>query len=313
MRNIPCKPSILTALVGALLVWPGSGRGDTAFVSYSPGSIERFDLATGADLGTFASGLGDPRGLAFDAAGNLFVANNVSGTIQKFAPDGSSSIFASGLTYPYGLAFDSAGNLYTTDGDKIRKFTTGGASSVFATGISWLGTPSAPRGLAFDAAGNLYMADEYYGCIDKFTPGGVGSILGYHPYLVGVAVDNAGNVYGSSLYASAVVRFTADGTKSFFAWTDLNNPAGMAFDTSGNLYVTDSVGVKIEKFTPAGAASVFITGQLFPFGIAIQIPEPTISAFAGLSLLSLVLRSACQRRPQPACGILVSPKHLTLS
>ena len=66
---------------------------------------------------TFASGLNDPSGLAFDSAGNLFVADAVSGAVYKFTPAGVRTTFASGLSYPNGLAFDRAGNLFVAAGD----------------------------------------------------------------------------------------------------------------------------------------------------------------------------------------------------
>ena len=48
-------------------------------------------------MGTvFAStGLNGPVGLAFDASGNLFVANSGDNTIEKFAPNGVGTVFAS--------------------------------------------------------------------------------------------------------------------------------------------------------------------------------------------------------------------------
>ena len=49
-------------------------------------------------------------------AQNLFVSDNSSGNIYKFRPDGTRSTFASGLSYPQGLAFDSAGDLFVADG-----------------------------------------------------------------------------------------------------------------------------------------------------------------------------------------------------
>ncbi len=87
-------------------------------------------------------------GLAFDAAGNLFVSNYDDNSIQKFTSGGVSSVFATGLNGPLGLAFDSAGNLYAANygngtGNTIVRFTPDGVGSVFAT------TSSAPAELAF--------------------------------------------------------------------------------------------------------------------------------------------------------------------
>jgi NHL repeat len=59
---------------------------------------------SGVALGTFASGLNDPYGIAFDRQGNLYVADYGSGTIRKFSPSGSDlGVFASGLVGPRDL------------------------------------------------------------------------------------------------------------------------------------------------------------------------------------------------------------------
>jgi glucose/arabinose dehydrogenase len=62
-------------------------------------------------------------------------------TILKFTPNGMESAFATGLINPRGLAFDSSGNLFVAeanaipDGD-ILKFPGGeGAPTVFASGF----------------------------------------------------------------------------------------------------------------------------------------------------------------------------------
>lgn len=53
---------------------------------------------------TFASGLDNPAGIAFDACGNLYVANSPSGgvgtTRTKVTPDGTASVFVTGLEEP---------------------------------------------------------------------------------------------------------------------------------------------------------------------------------------------------------------------
>ena len=68
-----------------------------------------------------SSGLDDPDGLAFDAAGNLYVANDGNNTISKVTPAGAVSTFvSSGLDDPDGLAFDAAGNLYVANDGNTR-------------------------------------------------------------------------------------------------------------------------------------------------------------------------------------------------
>ena len=62
-------------------------------------------------------------GLAFDAAGNLYVGDS-SSNVYKFTPSGVRTTFATvpagGL--PLGLAFDAAGNLYVSDSFNSKIF-----------------------------------------------------------------------------------------------------------------------------------------------------------------------------------------------
>ncbi len=131
---------------------------------YSKDVIEKF---TSGGVGSVFAHASGPSSLAFDSAGNLY-AICAFGSIEKFAPNGVSSVFASGYG---GLAFDSAGNLFTTNGGyEIVKYTPSGVGSLFADTGNYQ-----PTGLAFDSGGNLYAAMSNYSTIEKFTPGGVGS------------------------------------------------------------------------------------------------------------------------------------------
>ena len=112
---------------------------------------------------TFASGLNRPGGMAFDGAGNLFVADNSlgNGNIYKYKPDGSRVTFAlldSGER-PVDLAFDSMGNLYMADlGGKIYKYDLSGV--LRRHGWTIFGSvPNSAQSLAFDSAGNLFVVD----------------------------------------------------------------------------------------------------------------------------------------------------------
>jgi hypothetical protein len=89
--------------------------------------------------------------------------DNGGGFIYKYTSTGVQSIFASGLSQPRGVAFGNFGNLFvateTCDNTNtcqgaIVKITPGGAQSTFAT-LSQQNFQ--PEGVAFDAAGNLFV------------------------------------------------------------------------------------------------------------------------------------------------------------
>jgi len=104
----------------------------------------------------FASGLSNPKGLAFDSAGNLYVAVPSRNVILKFAPDGRQTTFASGISKPHRLAFDAFGNLFVTDptANSIFEISPSGVVSTLATNTS---TTQHLNDLAFDSNGNLFV------------------------------------------------------------------------------------------------------------------------------------------------------------
>jgi hypothetical protein len=64
-----------------------------------------FRFSSSGVRATFATGLKMPRGLVFDNAGNLFVAEwpfDVAGSIVKIAADGTLTVFASDIGPPEG-------------------------------------------------------------------------------------------------------------------------------------------------------------------------------------------------------------------
>src|SRR5947207_3053067 len=97
-------------------------------------------------MSTFiSSGLFLPKDLAFDGFGNLYEADAGSGSVFKFAPNGTQTTFKAGLNAPQSLAFDRNGNLFVGECPTcdIVKITSAGTQSVFAS-------PPAVGGLAFE-------------------------------------------------------------------------------------------------------------------------------------------------------------------
>lgn len=202
----------------------------------------------------------DPRGLALDAAGNLFIADagnqvirkvNTSGIISTvagnntsgFSGDGSAATTAQ-LNNPQDVAFDAAGNMYISDNlnHRIRKVTTTGTISTFAgTGsLGFSGDGGAataarlkyPYGLQIDAYDNMYIADGGNNRIRKIKPSGIIS-----------------TVAGTSSFG-----FSGDGGPATAA--QLNSPGATSKDASGNLYISDELNYRIRKVT----ASLTVSG-----------------------------------------------------
>jgi hypothetical protein len=101
--------------------------------------------------------LGNPQGLAFDSAGNLYAANQGGNNIDKFTPAGVGSVFnvSGNLADPKGVAFDSGGNLYSPNNFGVEKFTPSGIGSSFSSsgGQYFIAIVPEPPTLALVAVG----------------------------------------------------------------------------------------------------------------------------------------------------------------
>jgi DNA-binding beta-propeller fold protein YncE len=232
---------------------------------------------------TYASGLDNPRGLAFDSIGNLFAttiheADNIGiGRVLKFNLRNHVSTVGSAANFTFeGLAVDIAGNVYVMADDNnspvgagtIFKFTPSGERIIFGS------IPGQGWGLAFDSAGYyLYAADGGDQTIYKFAPDGTRTVFAgankFAPgaYPIGLAFDSSGNLFVSTECfcdpgSDTILKFTA-GVPSTFAM-GLTFPRGLAFDSSGNLFVAEANAIPdgdILKFPPGGGShTVFASG-----------------------------------------------------
>jgi hypothetical protein len=97
------------------------------------------------------------------------------------------------LDQPNGVAYDAAGNFYIADTDNfvIREVNLAGITTVVAgtgeQGFGGDGGPAtsalldSPEGIAFDAAGNLYIADSGNHRIREVTAGVIATLAGPGP------------------------------------------------------------------------------------------------------------------------------------
>jgi uncharacterized repeat protein (TIGR02543 family) len=184
-----------------------------------------------------------PRGLAFEKAGNLYVADSgnhrvrrigTDGYIKTVAGDGSAETDGTGaataasLHEPVGVAVDDSGNLYISErlGHVIRKVGTDGfISTVAGTGAA--GAPSSASGVATSqklnqpqgilwTSNGLLIADSGNNLIRRlFADGNIATIAGTRTAL-----------------------YTGDGGPAISA--TLHTPTAVATDSGGNVYVADS-------------------------------------------------------------------------
>ena len=210
--------------------------GDSPIQVYSSGGF-------GGDGGPATNALlNHPGGIAFDSAGNLYIADSennrirkvdVNGVITTVAGGGTSGLGDGGpatkaeLFIPSDVALDAAGNLYIADsynGGRIRRVDVSGViTTVAGGGTSGLGDGGpatnaglGPAGVALDAAGNLYIADLGNDRIRK--------------------VDVAGII--TTIAGNGTLGFSGDGGPAISA--ELNLPFGVATDAAGNVYIADA-------------------------------------------------------------------------
>jgi sugar lactone lactonase YvrE len=300
---------VVIIVIGAFTA--AHARADVLYAAnYGNNTVEQFTSAGAGSTRIGSAGqLVTPTALAFDAAGNLYVASTNSSSIRKYAPGDSVGTFFGphdgSLGAPTGLAFDASGNLFVASGgfDSIEKITPAGVSSVFARN----GVLVNPYALAFDASGNLYVADNGDNSIERFTPAGVPSLVANASAGLSdptaLAFDAAGNLYVANHNNNAIIKLTPGGSASPFA-TIAFDPEGLAFDSTGDLYVASSGNNVIDRITPDGAGSPIVyhpppVPQSVPRGLAfttdsgvplaLPVPEPatllTLAAFAGPALL----------------------------
>jgi len=131
--------------------------GNLYVTCFESNTIHRYSK-DGLSLGVFVSeGLSQPEGIAFDATGNLYVANYDSpGNIMHYDSEGiSMGAFATNLAGIREIAFDSQGNLYAIQQDtqQIYKISPDGGTPTTFT----LAGP-VPYGIEIDESDHLYVS-----------------------------------------------------------------------------------------------------------------------------------------------------------
>jgi sugar lactone lactonase YvrE len=232
----------------------------------------------------------DPVGMAVDANGDIFFADEGANVVYEVTPNGAISIVAgiynsngySGdngpatsarLSDPLAVAVDSAGNLYIADTGNalIRKVNTSGVISTFAGmhggfgsagdgGPATSATLSYPAGVAVDPFGNVYLSDDDLCIVRKVNTAGVISTI-------------AGNANQSNLCSDY------KGDDGPAAQADLYDPGLLHTDAAGNLYIAD--GTAVRKIDTSGIIRDVAGTEVMQYNNAADPTGPATGALIG--------------------------------
>ncbi len=236
----------LRALTGILVIGLVAGGFSALAQSAPPNNVQ----ATAAALAA-------PAQIAYDAAGNLYIAdlnNNVirkvdlAGIVTTVAGDGEQGFAGDGgpassaqLDSPAGVAVNAAGDIYIADthNQRIRKVSGGTITTIAGTGIAGFSGDSGvaasaqlsnPSALALDSSGNLFIADTGNHRIRKISGTTITTVAG-----------------------NGEQAFSGDGALATAAGID--SPNGVAIDAAGKIYIGDTRNQRVRVVDATGVIS----------------------------------------------------------
>jgi len=235
-----------------------------------------------------------PRGIAVDRFGQIYVADGGNRTIRRISPEGEVTTLSAGgerirIANPVGIAVDDSGQLFVADNLTIRRVSVDGAVTTLAGQEGNPGSGDGPgdvarfgglTGLTLDRQGWIYVADSENATIRKVSPEGFVTTLAgragrpgsqdgrgsdarfgghppnYFPDLIGVAVDGNGQVYVADSGNNVVRQIAPDGLVTTWAgFADLQG--GVTSDGAG----------PAARFGYPGGIAVGPDGQVFVLDI----------------------------------------------
>ncbi len=245
-----------------------------------------------------AAKISNPIGVATDAAGNVYFADNGNNVVRKISTagiittivgngtvgsggDGGPAVAAQ-LNAPIGVFVDAGNNIYVSDygNSTIRRVNPAGVINRIA---GTAGTPGAsgdgfgalastlngPYGIFVDGSSNIYIADANNNKVRMISAGGI---------ITTVAGNSAG------VGGSGTAGFGGDGGKAVAAACQFNHPTGVFVSNQGNLLIADEYNHRVRMVDNCGYVNTLDGNGTAGFG-----GDGLIPASASLDSLQFVI------------------------